>query len=107
MTVFTTQVTSKLTPKLKQFGFKKTGVFDRCELSDHAAYVRRNSRLLVTLQLHPYDYPDVGIKVRYDIEKKVVFESLYPMGNGGILEIIDMICRDVDDGIIPLDLGPE
>ena len=103
MTVFTTQVTKLLTPRLKSLGFKKIGTFDRSPTHDAATYVRGKSEVKITLQLHPYDYPDHGIQIHVMSDSKIVVSRLYPIEQTGIEELIKKISSDVDSNNIPFE----
>ena len=102
MSEFSKQVTSLLTPTMKSLGFKKVGTFDRSALSDSATYERERSIVKVILQLHPYDYPDVGMRLQISSDSQILMDRLYPTEDGDVEALIKNICSDIDSGGIPL-----
>ncbi|MEZ6093260.1 MAG: hypothetical protein R3C03_03335 [Pirellulaceae bacterium] len=96
-------MTGQLTPRMKSRGFKKIGAFDRSPTHDSATYVRGISSVEVILQLHPYDYPDLGIQIQVSSNSDSVWNQLYSIEEGDIEDLIKMICSDIDSDRIPLD----
>lgn len=97
---FSTLTTRSITPALKARGFRKYGRFDRSETHDQATYQRGDIVVTLTLAFHPYDYPEIGIRLRTCDADSVLFDHLYPPSAGGIEEILRAVLKDIESGVV-------
>ena len=98
MSEFSTLTTKHVTPLLRQRGFKKHGSFGRGSLHDSAHYRRGDLELVLTYSLHPYDYPDVGIRLRVRDGNGSRFDRLHRPAEGGVEAMIRGVLEDIQSG---------
>jgi hypothetical protein len=98
MSEFSKLTTKLVTPLLKQRGFKKHGTFDRGSLSDSALYRRGDLELQLTYAFHPYDYPEVGIRMQVRDANGMIFDRLHPPAEGGTEALLLAVVRDIESG---------
>lgn len=97
MSEFSKSATATITPLLKQRGFKKQGAFTGSPLFDEAVYLRGRTRVTLTLQRHPYDYPNIGIQLTIKDRGKIAHRRLYSTESGETRDLIDAIADDLTD----------
>jgi len=95
MSEFTTGTTKVITPVLSGLGFKKRGRFSRSSTHDVVVYRRDDVELKLTFAFHPYDYPDVGIRVQLRDALGLRSDSLYGPTHGGTDAILRAILKDL------------
>jgi hypothetical protein len=93
---FSTLTTKLVTPLLKQRGFKKHGRFDRSPTHDSALYRRGGLELQLTFAFHPYDYPDIGIRMQVRDANGVRFDRLHPPVEGGTEAMLRAVVSDIE-----------
>lgn len=98
MSEFSKLTTKLITPALKSRGFLKHGKFDQSPTHDSAIYRRGDIEVTLTFAFHPYDYPEVGIRLRTCNANSVVFDRLYPPAKGGIEAIFEAVLKDIELG---------
>jgi hypothetical protein len=98
MSEFSTLTTRLVTPLLRQRGFKKYGSFTRSPTHDSALYRRGDLELRLTFAFHPYDYPEIGIRVEVCNANGVQFDRLYPPTGGGTEEMLRAVIDDIQAG---------
>jgi len=96
MSEFSTLTTMLVTPLLKRRGFKKHGSFNRSPTSDSAVYRRGDVELCLTLAFHPYDYPDIGIRMEVCDANGIQFDRLHPPTEGGIEAMLRAVISDIE-----------
>lgn len=95
MSEFSTLTTKLVTPLLTRRGFKKHGSFDRSPTHDFALYRRGDLELRLTFAFHPYDYPEVGIRMQVRDATGLLFERLYPPSEGGTEVMLRAVVTDI------------
>ena len=98
MSDFSTLTTKLVTPLLQDRGFKKVGEFDRGSTHDSAIYRRGALEVELTFAFHPYDYPELGIRLRVRDATGVLFDRLHPPAEGGTEAILQEVIRDIKSG---------
>ena len=103
MSEFSSLTTKLVTPLLKSRGYKKSGVFNRSPTHDSAVYRRENTELILTLQFHPYDYPEIGIRFQIRTDGKILVDRLYPPTKGGMKAILRSVIGDIEKTDVEVD----
>ena len=98
MSEFSTLTTRLVTPLLRQRGFKKHGTFDRSPTHDCALYRRGDFELHLTFAFHPYDYPDLGIRIQVRDARGILFDRLHPPAEGGTEAMLRAVLTDIESG---------
>lgn len=98
MSEFSTLTTKMITPLLRQRGFTKHGKFDRSPTHDSALYRRGDLELQLTYAFHPYDYPDIGIRLQVRDDNGILFDWLYPPDEGGTEAMLRAVLKDIESG---------
>ncbi len=96
MSEFSALTTRLVTPMLRQRGFKKRGAFERSSTHDSAVYRRGDLELRLTFAFHPYDYPDVGIRMQVGDANGILFDRLHPPTEGGTEAMLREVVSDVE-----------
>ena len=95
MSEFSSLTTKFVTPLLRQRGFKKHGKFENSPTHDSAIYRCGDIELVITYAFHPYDYPDIGIRMQVREGSKLIFDRLHPPTDGGIETMLQAIVSDI------------
>ena len=99
MSEFSTLTTRLITPLLRLNGFKKHGTFNRSSTFDFALYKRGNVGMELTLAFHPYDYPDLGIRMQVHDDSGILFDRLHPPTEGGIEAMLRSAISDIESAV--------
>lgn len=98
MSEFSKLTTKLVTPLLKQMSFKKHGTFSRSPTHDQSVYRRGDLELQLTFAFHPYDYPEIGIRMQVRDANGVLFDRLHPPSEGGTEAMLRAVVRDIKSG---------
>lgn len=85
-----------VTPILKSKGYRKIGPYEYGATFDHAVYKKQTKEISIVFSVHHYDYPDIGVTLRILYNEKQVFEKLYPVQEGGLSVIMDLVAKDLN-----------
>jgi hypothetical protein len=95
MSEFSSLTTKLITPLLKRRGLKKTGPFSRGATHDSALYRKDGVEVELTYSIHPYDYPEIGIRLVVRGKGRATLDRLYPPGPGGVAKVLRSIADDL------------
>lgn len=96
-TEFTKLNHSIITPLLKSKGYKKIGPYSYGATFDKAVYKKQNLELNIIYSVHPYDYPELGVRLIVLSKEAEIFSKLYPVQEGGLPVIIESLAKDLRD----------
>jgi hypothetical protein len=96
MSEFTKLTTQLVTPILKRRGFKKHGAFDGSPSHDSAVYRNGDTEVCLTYAFHPYDYPDVGIRLCVRRSGTTLVDSLHPPAPGGTEAMLRAVISKIE-----------
>lgn len=99
MSEFSSLTTKLVTPPMKRRGFTKRGAFSQSSTHDSAFYIRGDIELRLTFSFHPYDHPEMGIRMLVRDANGIRFDRLYPPVEGGTEAILRCILVDLDPAI--------
>lgn len=98
MSDFSKLITRLITPAMRARGFRKHGKTDSNPLHGSAVFLRHDCEVRIVLALHPYDYPEVGIRLETMRNGARMNNWLYPLVEGGIEAILRSILIDIESG---------
>ncbi|WP_435017360.1 hypothetical protein TA3x_004966 [Tundrisphaera sp. TA3] len=96
MSEFSRLTTMLVTPVLRHQGFIKHGAFDHSPTHDTACYHKGSLELSLTLAFHPYDYPEMGIRMQVRDADRILFDRLHPPTEGGIEAMLQAVLKDIE-----------
>jgi hypothetical protein len=98
MSEFSTLTTKLITPVLREKGFSKRGRFSRSPSWDWADYYRDNLKVRLVWCFHPYDYPELGIRLEVSDESGIRLRRVYPPCDEGAEPLIRSVLEDLKSG---------
>lgn len=96
MSEFAKLTTKLVTPILKRRGFKKYGAFENSPTHDSAIYRNGDTEIRLTYAFHPYDYPDIGIRLNIHRSGTTLIDSLHPPSLGGTEAMLRAVIAELD-----------